>query len=116
MRKHYKTIEEALKVERPSDKVIKILSNKFAVVKSMFTDGTYEKHPHVMCIGSNTNVCSMGILKNMKQWCERVQQYPNINPVGWYLINPQTKRTYYKTIYSNFRKYKHNYRRLSKLI
>lgn len=116
MRPHYKNIEEALKVERPTDKIIKILSNKFAVVKCMYTDGTYERESHIMSIGKGTNVTSVGYLKNMISWCKHVQTYPNVQPIGWYLINPQTKRNYYKVIWTDYRKYKHDYRRLLKLL
>ena len=116
MRAHYKTIEEALKVERPTDQVVKILSNKFAVVKSMYTDGTFEKDPHVMFIDKGTGVFSGGVLANMKRWCTVVEEYPNCKHIGWYLINPQTKREYYKTVHSKQSKYKRLYRKLSKLI
>ena len=36
-------ILNALKTQRPNDKVIKILSNKFAIVEAAYTDGTYSK-------------------------------------------------------------------------
>ncbi len=116
MRPHYKTIEEALKIERPTDKIVKILSNKYAVVKGMFKDGTFEKEPYVMFIDKGTGVFSAGILTNMKRWCARVEEYPSCKHIGWYLINPQTKREYYKTVHSKQSKYKRLYRKLSKLI
>jgi hypothetical protein len=116
VRPHYKNIEEALKIERPTDKVVKILSNKFAVVKCMFTDGTFEKEQHVMFIDKGTEVFSAGILTNMKRWCARVEESPRCTHIGWYLINPQTKRDYYKIVHSKMSKYKRLYRKLSKLI
>lgn len=116
MRAHYKNIEEALKVERPEDKVVKILSNKYAVVRSKFTDGTFEKEPHVMFIDKGTDVFSAGTLSNMKRWCAVVEEYPRCNHIGWWLINPQTKEQYYKIIHSKTSKYKRLYRKLSKLI
>ena len=116
MRAHYKNITEALKVERPTDKIIKILSNKFAIVKCMYTDGTYEKESHVMGIGKGTTVFSHGTLSTMKAWCRRVQEYPNIKKSGWDMINPQTGRRYYHIYNENFRKYKQTYRKIAKLI
>jgi hypothetical protein len=115
IRPHYKNIEEALKVERPDDMIIKILSNKFAIVKSKYTDGTYSRE-YVMGIGKGTGVFSYGSLEFMKTTCERVAKYPNCTHIGWYLINPQTKMTYYKVIHSKQSKYKQCYRKISKLI
>jgi hypothetical protein len=116
MRPHYKNIEEALKVERPTDKVIKILSNKFAIVKSMYTDGTFETSSTVMGIGRGTGVFTFGKLENMKAWCKRTESLPSIEHIGWWLINPQTKQQYHKIVHSKNSKYKQNYRKLLKLI
>lgn len=116
MRPHYKSIEEALKIERPTDKVVQILSNKFAIVKSMYTDGTFEPKPTVMGIGKGTGVFAFGKLENMKVWCNRVETLPKIEHVGWWLINPQTKQQYYKIVHSKNSKYKQNYRKILKLI
>jgi len=116
MRPHYKNIEDALKVERPTDKVIKILSNKFAIVKCMFEDGTYTRQSYIMGIGKGTDVFSYGCLEFMKAWCKRVAEYPACTHIGWYLINPQTKREYYKICHSKQSKYKQIYRKISKLI
>lgn len=41
--KYYKNIGDALKVLHPTDKVVKILCNKYAIVEAQFTNGTYDK-------------------------------------------------------------------------
>jgi hypothetical protein len=38
---HYKTIEQARKVLRPSDKLVKILSNKYMIAKSSLVGGGF---------------------------------------------------------------------------
>ena len=38
-----KNITDALKNQRPNDKVIKVLSNKFAIVESSYTNGSFDK-------------------------------------------------------------------------
>ena len=116
MRPHYKNIEEALKIERPTDKVLKILSNKFAIVKMMYEDGTYTRQSYIMGIGRGTSVYSFGCLEFMKQWCRRVEEYPACSHTGWYMINPQTKREYYKTYHVKNSKMKQTYRKILELI
>lgn len=116
MRPHYKNIEEAMKVERPGDKIVKVLSNKFAIVQSVFTDGKFDTEKTVMGIGKGTEVYTFGYLSNMKRHCEQVERSRNIESIGWWLINPQTKDMYYKIVHHNYRKYRQNYRKIAKLI
>jgi len=42
MKPNFTNIEQALKADRPTDKIIKILNNKFAIVQSAFTNGTFD--------------------------------------------------------------------------
>jgi hypothetical protein len=116
MIKHYKNITEALAAERPGDIVVKVLSNKFAVVRSALVGGGHDTEKFVMGINGGTGVFSYGNLKNLPSWCKQVELMRNIQPIGWWLINPQTKGQYYKIVNHNYRKYKQCYRKISKLI
>jgi hypothetical protein len=40
--KVFKNIHEALLNDRPNDKIVKVLSNKFAIVQSVFTNGEFD--------------------------------------------------------------------------
>jgi hypothetical protein len=116
MKKHYKNIEEAMKIERPDDIVVKVLSNKFAVVMCALVGGKHDTEKYVMGINGGTTVFSFGNIKNLPSWCKEVESRPNIEPIGWWLINPQTKKEYYKIVNTDYRKYKQDYRKISKLI
>lgn len=108
----YTNIEEALKHERPTDKVVKIINNKFAIVKPMYTDGSF----------SDENYCALGTdgktiyfycsVKGLKRYYESfVKDLPNVKPSAWCDKNGK-----WKVKKSDNRKYKHTYRRLMKLI
>jgi len=117
MRPHYKTIEEALKIERPTDKVVKILSNKFAVVKIMFENGSFAPQSYIMGIGKGTTVFSYGTLENMKDWCRRVAEYPNSKWTSICYNFPENKRyAYWLMKREDYRKYKQCYRKILELI
>jgi len=117
VRPHYKNIEEALKVERPTDKVVKILSNKFAVVKIMFENGSFAPQSYIMGIGKGTTVFSYGTLENMKDWCRRVAEYPNSKWTSICYNFPENKRyAYWLMKREDYRKYKQCYRKILELI
>ena len=117
MRKHYKNIEEALKVERPEDKVVKILSNKFAIVRPIFTNGTYHLET-IMGLGSGTTVYSYGLLMNMKTWCRHVaENIPNIQRQAICYNFPENGRSAVWLMKTNDnRKYKQSYRKIARLM
>lgn len=116
MKKHYKNIEEALKVERPDDKVVKILSNKFAIIKSKFTNGTYDRQT-IAGINGGTTVYHISSVENVKRWIKHVLSLPNTQKTQWCLNHSANGKKYhyvFKT--SDNRKWKQNMRRLNKLI
>jgi len=116
MKPHYKTIEEALKVERPTDKVIKILSNKFAITQPMFENGKFAQS-YIMGIGKGTTVFSYGSLENMKDWCRAVADKPNTRRISICYNFPENKRyALWLLKIEDYRKYKQSYRKISKLI
>lgn len=116
MRKHYKTIEEALKIERPTDKVIKILSNKFAITQPIYENGKFAPS-YVMGIGKGTTVFSYGSLVNMKDWCRSVAEKPNGKWISICYNFPENKRyALWLMKREDYRKYKQDYRKISKLI
>lgn len=116
IRPHYKNIEEALKVERPTDKVIKILSNKLAITQPMFENGKFAS-PMVMGIGKGTTVFSYGSVENIKTWCREVELKPNIRNISICYNFPENKKYgIWLMKVEDSRKYKQTYRKISKLI
>lgn len=116
VRVHYKNIEEALKVERPNDEVVKILSNKFAIVRPALIGGGFADE-QIMGISNSTTVYSYGSVKNICQICLNVSKLTNIEPVTICYDFPENKRynVYLRKI-NDRRKYKKEYRKLSKLV
>ena len=60
--KYFKNIEQALKELRPTDKINKVLSNKFALVECEFINGEYSK-PTLLMLHDN-NVVNVHYNKN----------------------------------------------------
>jgi hypothetical protein len=109
----FKTIEDALKVKRPSDKVVKILDNKFAIVRSMFENGTYHKK-QIMFLENNTVYlfCSLDVVYD---YIDEIQKWPNTSKTMWCLNHSENGKPYhYVSLTNDNRKFKHRARRLLK--
>lgn len=115
MKKFYASISEALSVERPTDKIVKVLSNKFAIVESPFENGRYDK-PKVCGIENNKiYFCGDPYVQgvwSLKLWIQnRLETLPNIQ---------MQATSYYGGITlfrnANHHKYKQTYRKLLKLL
>lgn len=116
IRLHYKNIEEALKVQRPNDEVVKILSTKFAIIKPALMGGGFGE-PFIVGISGGLNVFSFGSLKHIEYTCESVARMENIKKQSICYDFPENKRyNVYLMKISDQRKYKQEYRKLSKLI
>lgn len=116
MKKHYKSIAEALPIERPGDKVVKILSNKFAIVRPVFENGKFAEE-YIMGIGSGNTIYSHGLVQNMKPWCFRVSQMRNVDFTAICYDFPENGRMGLWLMKTNDnRKYKQIYRKIFKLI
>lgn len=112
----YKTIQEALAAERPTDRIVKVLSNKFAIVESLFENGTYDV-PAVagLCYDQKIKFFGKPYMTghwSLKLWIEnRLETLPNVQ---------MQATTYYGGItvfkWSDHRKYKQEYRKLAKLL
>jgi hypothetical protein len=126
MRAHYKNITEAMTVERPFDRIIRVLSNKFCVAQCAQTNGTFQTTRsaggnravyHVFGLGSGTTVYSYGNEDNIKDWCKEVEQMPNVKGMAVCYDFPANKK-YGQWLYkhNDQRKYKQSYRKILKLI
>lgn len=49
----FKNIEQALIIDRPNDKIIKVLNNKYAIVSAVFDNGKFEK-PQICFLNNGT--------------------------------------------------------------
>jgi hypothetical protein len=110
-------ISEALKTQRPNDRVIKILSNKFAIVQSIYDNGSFEDL-HSLCGLDNGTVFfygkaeAFGKFTNLKRWIEQhVVPMPNttLYPLYRYDLPTVVKTT-------DNRKYKRVHRKILTLI
>ena len=104
-------IIDAMKQQRPHDKIVRVLSNKFAVVKAGYTNGTTEILTTLMFL-NNGIVYTLNYLSSIKSTYEKhYKTLPNITTKYWYLTNGKTKR-----VISDNRKLKHTYRQAIELI
>ena len=101
----YKNITDAMKAERPADKIIRVLNNKVCLAYSQYTNGTYETVPTVFSLNNGT-VYSYGSVKNCKyQYLNYVQSLPNVTVSGIYFTYGYRVKQYKQTAYKKqFRK------------
>ena len=112
-----KNIVEALKNQRPNDKVIKILSNKFAIVQGAYIGGGFDVP--AVCGLHNGTIYFYGNLDTIKQFYTN-----NIEPmqneyIGIYydpFIQNGYKTYKFKRKFIKHNRYKMQYRRILKLI
>lgn len=116
MQTHYKNIEQALLAERPTDKVVKILSNKFAIVQTMFTDGKFDA-PSLCGLNKKTiyfygHEDIKGGFGFVKQYAKKVvDEMPNAQNVSI----SYTHLPYYVVTKRSNKRYKKAYRKILKL-
>lgn len=117
MKPHYKNITEAMAVERPGDKIVKILSNKFCIAHSKFTDGTFQKIGTVFGTSGGTTVYMYGNMPSIHSTIERALSAPNIKKECiCYDHRENGKMFHYLWKNCDQRKWKKTYRKLSKII
>lgn len=110
---YYKDIETALKHERPTDILIKKLSNKFAIVKSLYTNGSYSE-PSICALVDNS-VKFYGPPKDVKKWFKRdgVNIKKITHSIIAYYRDPKTKTgTVYRRVTNDNRDYIKRHRKL----
>jgi len=104
------TIKDAIKQLRPNDNIVKILSNKFAIVNPAYTDGTFDVNTLIYL--DNGIIYSLGYAKNIKKFYqENYKPLPNFKKTYTYLINGKVK-----TSIIDYRKTKHTYRKAIQLL
>jgi len=110
--KHYKSIAEALPHERPGDKVVQIIDNKFAIIQSLFTDGTYDKNKVIMYLYDKTiySFCNILLARNK---IKVTLSWPNVERSTWCMDHSKNgKPSHYVTYWTSNRRLKKTARRL----
>jgi hypothetical protein len=114
---YYTSIEEALAELRHEDKVVKILSNKYAVVQSAFIGGGYDT-PSVCGLHKNKIYFYCKWFNEAKASFNHWESIPNIQrTIIAYYTNPQQKLGYvYRNKTIDNRKVKRYYRKIKQLL
>ena len=103
-------IIEAMKEQRPDDKIIKVLSNKFCIAKCKCMDGSFTKENYYFGLDN-------GKIYSYPSRPERAQLIPNIERIMWcYEGNASGLKRRWIVKTSDHRKYKQNCRKLAKLL
>lgn len=115
-----KNIIDALKNQRPGDKIIKILSNKFAIVQSSYTDGTFDDDDSV-CGLHNGTIYFYGKLSIINNFYINIVEPMQNEYVTTYFDTYSRKSngflSYdYKVRFVKHNRYKMQYRRILKLL
>ena len=104
-----KNIVEAINKLRPGDRIDKVISNKFAIVSPLCTNGNFADKT-IMGL-DNGKVFSYCLLSNVVCICKLKQSIPSIDKIGWWVKCKDGKERYIiKT--TSYRKHKKQYRRL----
>lgn len=114
---HYKNIEEALRELRPEDKVLKILSNKYAVVQSRFIGGGLDT-PSVCGLNESKIHFYCKWFNEAKANFAMVARMPSIERkmIAFY-TNPKLQvGCEWRRITIDNRKYKRHYRKIHQLL
>ncbi len=93
VKQHFKSIEEAMPILRPGDKIDKILNNKVAIVRSLFTNGKYDK-PDVMYLHNGT-IYTFWELHNLDKSISYYLKLPNIERSTWCCDHSQNGKPYH---------------------
>ena len=109
----FKTIEEALPVLRPGDKLVKKLSNKFAYVQSLYTDGTYSE----ICIMGLQNGEIITYHNSRDTINAFLTSTPNVEKTMWCFDHSANGKPYHYLVKNfDYRKTKQHLRKLLTLI
>jgi hypothetical protein len=104
-----KNIVNALNKQRPNDKILKVLSNKFAVVKPAYINGNFDE-PQV-CGLHNGIIYFYGYVKTIENFYEDIVK-PKYNKYEYTHLNNNTiKKTFIKV-----NRYKSLYVKILKLL
>lgn len=113
MKQIFKTIEEALPVLRPGDKLVKKLSNKFAWVQSVYENGTYGER-RIMGLQNEKIYSYHSNYRDIENYLLRV---PNISRELWCFDHSKNGKSMDWLVKTrDFRTYKRQLRKLLTLI
>ena len=110
--KYYKSIEEALPILRPGDKLVKVLNNKFAFVKPVYENGKFGDE-RLMGLNDNTIFTYFHKAGHVRSMIKM----PSIKPEMWCMDHSDNGKPYHWLIYiTDNRKLRHTYRKIAKLL
>lgn len=87
---HHKNILDALKEQRPTDKIVGILSKKVALSRSMYTDGTYDKP--VLMVLRDGKVYSACYPEDAERYIKYLLNIPKFEPSMRYIGDGKYRR------------------------
>jgi len=71
-------IQQALIIQRPDDIIVKVINNKWAIVKAAFDNGEFEKEQ--ICFLSNGTIYFYPtLLKDFKDWFKYIMRFGGYN-------------------------------------
>jgi hypothetical protein len=70
-------IKDALKNQRPNDKIVRVLSNKYAIIKASFTNSTFDNES-ICGLKNGVIFCYCLSVKNKDIFFKKVLSEPNI--------------------------------------
>ena len=109
----FKSIEEALPVIRPGDKLVKKLSNKYAYIKPLNTDGSFSSQ---MIMGLNNGMI-YSYPSNYDDIKRHLEAIPNIErTIICYDHSANGKPYHYLNKINDYRRYKQELRKILTLI
>ena len=108
---HFKDIETAIQAERPTDMIVRKLTNKYAIVRSLLTNGNYSD-PSIatLCIHENKVVFG-GPLKGIKSY---VKHCLNIPKYSYYMQYKGAGK--YRSVTCDNRRHIKHHRKLARVL
>jgi len=117
MKNHFTHINAALATLRPQDKVVKILSNKFAIVQAAFEDGKLDS-PCVCGLNEDKIEFYLNVLSRNQTIFSDIEEMENVRKVNMsFYANPKLGigRVWKRVLVDN-RNQKRIYRKLNRLL
>ena len=74
---YFTHITDAVRRTRPTDKITKVISNKIAIVQSLYTNGKYS--PESVAILNQNQVTFAGELQHVKAWLKSALNVPKFS-------------------------------------
>lgn len=103
---YFKDIETAIRVTRPTDRITKILSKRFAIVQSLYTNGSYSPESVAVLVENEVRFC--GELRRQKDVVIHCLNTPKFSYYHKYIGNGS-----YRSVRCDNRRYLKRHRQLA---